>query len=74
VDLFFSDGEEAGGVSSRWSSVTKGKSEPTGVEGAVIRPPGASALGGVRGELRRFPRKGARDAAKLVYAGASSLL
>jgi hypothetical protein len=55
MGLFFGDGEEAGGVSSQWSSATEGESEPAGVEGAVVRPPGAGAPRGVRGELRRFP-------------------
>jgi hypothetical protein len=74
VGPFFGDKEEAGGVSSRWYSMTEGEPEPARVEGATVRPPGAGAHGGLCGELRRFPREGARDAIEPVHAGASSLL
>jgi hypothetical protein len=52
---FLGDGEEAGGFGPRWSSVTKGESDPAGMEGAAIQPPGAGAPRGIRGKLRDFP-------------------
>jgi hypothetical protein len=55
VGLFLSDKEETRGVGPRWSSVTEGEPKPAGVEGAVVRPPGAGAPEGIHGELRRFP-------------------
>jgi hypothetical protein len=47
VGPFFSDGEETGGVSSRWASATEGEPEPAGVEGAAVRPPGAGPRRGM---------------------------
>jgi hypothetical protein len=74
VGSFLGDGEEAGGVGMRRPSVTESKPEPTGMEGAAVRPSGAGAPGRICGELRRFPREGARDAAELLHAGAPPLL
>jgi hypothetical protein len=74
VDPFLSDGEEPRRAGGRRSLTTEDEPGLAGVEGAADQPPGVVASRGLRGELCRFPRKGAQGAAEQVHAGDLALL
>jgi hypothetical protein len=74
MDSYIGDGEETAGAHARWSPPFEDQLRSTGVEGVTDQPPGIDASAGLRGQLRRFPREGARGATEPIHAGRPALL
>jgi hypothetical protein len=73
VDLFLGDGKEPVRGCGRRSPMAEDEPGPTGVEAAADQSPGAITTRGLRGELHRLPREGARGRHQADSCGPSRI-